>query len=91
MFNAGTAAANGLTKEQALMCITSIPAKIMGLKDAGTLEQGKQASIIISEGDALDMRTNKIEWMFINGEAINNKNQQVDLYEKYINKYGLKP
>lgn len=91
IFNAGTAAANGLGKEQALMCITSIPAQIMGLKDAGILQQGKQASVIISEGDALDMRTNKMAWMFINGEEVDNKNQQVELYEKYMNKYGLKP
>src|SRR5262249_38912306 len=65
-FMAGTAAAYGLTKEEALMSITSIPAKILGIdKTAGTIEVGKDATFFISTGDALDMRTNNVEAAFI--------------------------
>ncbi len=91
MFNAGTAAAYGLSKEEALMCITKYPAEVLGMSASiGTLEAGKNATVVISSGDILDMRTNQIEWMFIDGEEINNKNHQYELYEKYIKKYGIK-
>ena len=57
-FNAGTAAAYGLTKEEALQAITLNAAKILGIADkSGSIEIGKDANIIISKGDALDMRT----------------------------------
>src|SRR6266576_1968999 len=57
-FMCGTSAAYGLTKEEALMSITSSPAKILGIDaTAGTLEAGKDATLFISTGDALDMRT----------------------------------
>lgn len=91
MFNAGTAAAYGMSKEEALMCITRYPAEILGMSgNIGTLEAGKNATVVISSGDIMDMRTNNIEWMFMDGAEINNKNQQYELYEKYVKKYGLK-
>ena len=90
MFNAGTASAYGLTKEEALACITSSPAGILGIEDrAGTLEVGKDATLFISEGDALDMRTNKVTKAFIRGKDINLDNIQSQLYRKYMAKYGL--
>jgi imidazolonepropionase-like amidohydrolase len=92
MFNAGTDAAYGLTKEEALAAITSNPAKIFGIdKTAGTLEEGKDATIIISTGDALDMKSSSIEMAFIRGKQINLDNVQQQLYKKYMAKYGLKP
>jgi imidazolonepropionase-like amidohydrolase len=91
MFNTGTDVAYGLTKEEALSAITSSPAKILGIeKTAGTLEEGKDATLIISTGDALDMRTNNIEMAFIRGKQINLDNVQKQLYKKYMTKYGLK-
>lgn len=88
-FYAGTAAAYGLTREQALMAITSNTAKILGIDEtAGTLEQGKDATFVISSGDALDMRTNNIEYAFIRGKFIDLDNHQKALYRKYRGKYG---
>ncbi|MDP2387498.1 MAG: amidohydrolase family protein [Bacteroidota bacterium] len=89
-FLAGTACAYGLTKEQALAAITYNAAKIMKVDDKiGTIETGKNASLIVSTGDALDMRTNNIEWAFIDGRKVNLNNTQKDLYNKYMNKYNL--
>ncbi len=90
-FLAGTAAAYGLTKEQALKSITLSTAKILGIdKTTGSLEVGKDATLFISTGDALDMRTNNVEKEFIKGKSIDMNNEQKDLYLKYKNKYGLK-
>jgi imidazolonepropionase-like amidohydrolase len=87
-FGAGYAAAYGLTKEQALSAITLYPAKILGIDDkTGSLETGKLADIVISEGDILDMRGNKIVRAFIEGKNIDLDNRQRRLYEKFKAKY----
>lgn len=87
-FYAGTAATYGLTKEEALMAITSNTAKILGIeKTVGTLATGKDATLIVSTGDALDMRGNHIEMAFIRGKFINLDNHQKQLYEKFKAKY----
>lgn len=87
-FYAGTAAAYGLEKEEALKLITSNPAKILGIdKTTGTLEQGKDANIVVSEGDLLDMRTNKLEYAFIRGRKVILVGKQQMLYERYKEKY----
>ncbi len=83
-FSAGMAATFGLTKEQALAAITSKAAFILGIdKRVGTLEVGKDASIVVSEGDILDMRTNKVTHAFIEGREIDLNNKQKVLYQKY--------
>jgi len=90
-FMAGTAAAYGLTKEQALKAITLNTAKILGIdKITGSIEAGKDANLFISTGDALDMRTNNVEIAFIKGVSIDLNNDQKMLYEKYKKKYDLK-
>lgn len=90
-FMAGTSAAYGVGKEEALMSITSVPASILGIADkTGTLEVEKDATLFISTGDALDMRTNNVEAAFINGREISLDNVQRQLYLKYKDKYGLK-
>jgi imidazolonepropionase-like amidohydrolase len=90
-FMCGTSAAYGLTKEEALMSITSSPAKILGIDaTAGTLEKGKDATLFISTGDALDMKTQNVVSAFIRGKEINLDNIQKQLYAKYKEKYGLK-
>ncbi|MEY3187294.1 MAG: hypothetical protein RL675_1121, partial [Bacteroidota bacterium] len=67
-FNAGTAAAYGLPKEDALASITLNAAKILGIADrTGSLEVGKDANIVISEGDILDMRSSNISFVMIEG------------------------
>ncbi len=90
-FNAGEAVAYGLSKEQALAGITYNPAKILGIdKFVGTLEEGKLASLVVSTGDILDMKTNNIEMAYIAGKPVNLNNQQSQLYMKYKTKYGIK-
>jgi imidazolonepropionase-like amidohydrolase len=90
MFEAGTAATYGLTKEEALEAITLNPAKILQVDDKiGTLEKGKEASILISSGDLLDMKTSTVENAFISGRQIDLSNKQKALYQKFAKKYGI--
>jgi imidazolonepropionase-like amidohydrolase len=90
-FLAGTCAAYGMEKEQALKLITSNTAKILGIDaQCGTLEQGKDATLFISEGDALDMRTNKLTNAFIQGRMISLETHQTKLNERYKTKYNQK-
>ncbi|MBW3546294.1 MAG: amidohydrolase family protein, partial [Bacteroidetes bacterium] len=87
-FFAGTAAAYGLDKEEALKMITSNTAKILGIDDeAGTLERGKRAILFVSEGDALDMRTNNVSLALIDGRKLDLTNKQIRLYKKFKGKY----
>lgn len=87
-FYAGTTVAHGLTKEQALQLITLNPAKILGIDDNyGSLEVGKSATLFISEGDALDMRTNIITHAFIDGRLISLETHQTELWKRYSEKY----
>lgn len=89
-FQAGTAVAYGITKEQALECITLAPARILGVdKTCGSLEDGKDATFIISTGDILDMKTSNVEQAFILGREIDLDNVQKQLYGKYMKKFNL--
>ena len=88
-FLAGTCAAYGLDKEQALQLITSNTAKLLSIDSVcGTLEEGKDATLFVSEGDALDMRTNKLTQAFIQGKLLNLDNHQSKLNEIYKKKYN---
>lgn len=87
-FYAGTYATYGLGKEEALKLITSNAAKILGIDDkVGTLEVGKDATLFVSEGDALDMRTNKVSNSFINGRKLSLETHQTKLWKRYSDKY----
>ena len=86
-FYAGTVVAFGVDKEEALKMITSNTAKILGVdKTMGTLEEGKDATLFISEGDALDMRTNKLSKAFIQGRDISLESHQTKLADRYAKK-----
>ena len=88
-FNAGTAAAYGLTKQEALSAITLNAAKILGIDSrTGSLEVGKDANLFISDGDALDMRTNILSHAFIQGREISLESRQTQLFDKYKKKYA---
>jgi imidazolonepropionase-like amidohydrolase len=90
-FNAGTAAAYGLGKEGALQAITLNAAKILGVADkTGTLEVGKDANIVISEGDILDMKSSIVTDAFIQGRAVAITSKHKQLYERYKHKYDIK-
>ncbi len=90
-FQAGTVARFGLDKEEALKLITSNNAKILGVDDRlGTLEEGKDATLFISEGDALDMMTNMVTHAFINGREISLESHQTTLWKRYDKKVSKK-
>jgi imidazolonepropionase-like amidohydrolase len=90
-FMCGTSSAYGIPKEDALKSITSNTAKILGIDNrTGTIESGKDANIIISSGDIMDMKANNIEYAFIQGRQIDLDNFQKELYHTYMKKYGLK-
>jgi imidazolonepropionase-like amidohydrolase len=90
-FEAGTMAAYGLSKEEALSAITLNAAKILNIADkTGSIEVGKDANILICDGDILDMKTSKVTHAFIQGRAIDLNNKQTQLFEKYKYKYNIK-
>ena len=87
-FYAGTFAAHGLDKEVALQLLTSNTAKILGIDDmVGTLEVGKDATLFVSKGDALDMRGNQLTKAYIQGRDISLETHQTKLWKRYANKY----
>ncbi len=90
-YNAGIAATFGLTKEEALSAITLNAAKILGVEGkTGSIEVGKDANIVVSEGDLLDMKNSTVTDALIQGRQINLDNKQKQLYERYKYKYSLK-
>ncbi|MHA8087453.1 amidohydrolase family protein [Aquirufa sp. Wall-65K1] len=90
-FMAGTLAAYGLTKEEALQVITLNPAKILGVdKKTGSIENGKDANILICQGDLLDMKSSVLTHAFIQGRAIDLQNKHTQLFERYKYKYQIK-
>jgi imidazolonepropionase-like amidohydrolase len=90
-FNAGTAVAYGLSKEEALAAISLNAAKIMGVGDkTGSIEPGKEANIIVSSGDILDMTTSDVTDAFIQGRKINLDDKHKQLNDRYEQKYQIK-
>jgi imidazolonepropionase-like amidohydrolase len=88
-FYAGHVAGQGLDKEKALQLISGNTAEILGISDRyGTLAEGKSATLFISEGDALDMRTNQLTHAFINGRELSLETHQTELWKRYSEKYA---
>jgi hypothetical protein len=88
-FAAGQTVAYGLTKEEALQAITLNSAKILGIDDkTGSIETGKDANIIVSEGDILDMSTSNVELAFITGRNVSLDNKHKQLYRRFQAKYA---
>ena len=87
-FQAGQAVGFGLEYEEAIKALSLNTAKILGLDQTiGSLEEGKDATLFISEGDVLDMRTCKVTHAFIRGKEIDLDNKQKALYRKFKEKY----
>ena len=88
-FYAGQVVGQGMDKERALQLITGNSAKILGIDDMyGTLAVGKSATLFVSEGDALDMRTNVLTHVFIDGREVSLETHQTELWKRYAKKYG---
>lgn len=82
-YHAGMAAAFGLPKEEALKAVTIYPAEIFGIADRiGSVEIGKIANLIVTDGDPLEIRT-QVKHVFINGHDIPLTSRHTELYEKY--------
>jgi imidazolonepropionase-like amidohydrolase len=82
-YHAGMAAAFGLAREEALKAVTIYPAEIWGVADRiGSIEQGKIANLIVTDGDPLEILT-QVKYLFINGRQIPLASRHTELYEKY--------
>lgn len=89
-FLAGTAMSYGLSEEQAIQSVTINACKIIGIdKQYGTIQEGKKATLFVSQGSALDMRTNHVTLILVDGKMVPTTNFQDALYEKYKDKYGM--
>ena len=83
---AANAVAHGLSYEDGLKAVTLFPAQIFGLdSQLGTLETGKVASLIVTNGDPLELTTD-VKYLFIKGQLTPTDNKQKDLYEKYASR-----
>ncbi len=90
-FYAGQLVGQGMDKETALQLITGNTARILDIDSThGTLETGKSATLFISEGDALDMRTNVLTHAFIDGREVSLETHQTELWRRYMEKYSRK-
>jgi imidazolonepropionase-like amidohydrolase len=83
---AANAVAYGLPYDEALKAVTVYPAEIFGVADqVGTLETGKIANIIVTNGDPLELTT-EVKYLFIKGQRTSLDNRHQHLYEKYSNR-----
>lgn len=86
-YHAATASAYGLARSEALKAITLYPAEILGIDDrVGSLEPGKDATLMITNGDPLEITT-EVETVFIQGKQIDLSDRHKTLYKKYQEKY----
>lgn len=84
--NAANAVAHGLSYDDALKAVTLYPAQIFGLSDQlGTLQTGKIANLIVTNGDPLELTTD-VRYLFIRGQLTSMDNKQLRLYQKYNNR-----
>jgi imidazolonepropionase-like amidohydrolase len=82
-YHAGIAGAFGLSKEDALKSVTLYPAQILGVSDRlGSLEAGKDANIVVADGDILEPRTN-IKYLFIEGRMLPLTSRHTDLFDSF--------
>lgn len=88
---AGNAVAYGMPWDAALASLTTVPAKIWGLADRyGTLETGKEADVVIWDGDPLELAT-YAERVFIRGVEVPMKSRQTELRDRYKDLGGPVP
>ena len=69
-YQAGMAAANGLSKTDALKSVTLWPAQIFGVADKmGSIDVGKMANVVVTTGDILEAKTDT-KYLFIDGRPV---------------------
>ncbi len=80
---AGTAVAYGLPHDEAVKAVTINAAKIFGIDgEVGTIETGKLANLIVTNGDPLEVQT-QVKFLFIKGHLTSLDNRHLELYEQY--------
>jgi imidazolonepropionase-like amidohydrolase len=85
-FNAGMAAAYGLSRAEALKAVTLYPAQILNVSDRlGSIEAGKMANLVIADGDPLEARTH-IRYVFIDGRQIHLVSRHTELNDAFKNR-----
>jgi imidazolonepropionase-like amidohydrolase len=83
-YEAAQAVAFGLPYDEALKSLTLNPAEIWGVGgEYGSIEKGKYADLIVTDGDPLEVRT-QVKMMFIKGEAVDLESKHTNLYKKYL-------
>jgi imidazolonepropionase-like amidohydrolase len=82
---AGTAVGYGLPQEEALKAVTVNAAQMLGLDDTGTIEPGKVANIVVTNGDLLELAT-QVKYLFIRGQRTSLDNKHLDLYNRFRNR-----
>ncbi len=86
-YHAATAVGFGLPADEAIKSITLYPAQILGVDDRiGSLDVGKDASLIITDGDPLETTTTTLA-AYIQGKQVDLSNRHLSLYKKYEQKY----
>ncbi len=86
-YHAATAAAYGLPADEALKAVTLYPAEILGVADRiGSLEPKKDATLIVTTGDPLEIAT-QVTAAYIQGRRVDLNNRHKRLWEKYKEKY----
>ncbi len=86
-YAAATAVAFGLDREDAVRSITLSAAEILGVADRyGSLAPGRSATLIVTDGDVLEITTG-VEHAWIDGRKVDLNNKQIDLEKKYREKY----
>ncbi len=82
-YNAAMAESFGLPHEEAIRSITLYPAQILGVDDRiGSLDVGKDATLMVTDGDPLDIRTQVLQ-IWIDGKQVDLSNRHHDLYQRY--------
>ncbi len=93
-YAAALAVAYGLDPDVALRALTLRTAQVLGVDDTlGSLDVGKSATLIVTDGNPLEMTTH-VERAWIDGREIDLRNKQTELRDKYREKYrqlGLLP
>ena len=85
-YNAAMAEAFGLPHDAAIRAITLSPAEILGVADRlGSIDVGKDATVILTDGDPLDIRTRVVR-AWIDGREVSLESRHTRLYERYKNR-----
>lgn len=87
-YQAGHAVGYGLSREEALQAITLTPARLLGIDGrTGSLRPGKEANLLLVEGDLLDMRSSQVLQAFIQGRELDLDDYHQQLYRRFQARY----